>query len=94
MFRGVAYWCIMMLSAVCVLMPSVIETLLNVDELPSFLPLCGLIVSAISMWYRVLFGLWRAGHGSTTTTTAHQDHEIDVKRLSLTGGYPPVPKER
>ena len=95
MFRVIAYWCVMMVSALFVLMPlpSILETLFDVDALPSFLPLCSLIVSARGMC-RAVFVLWRAGGDQTPKHTARQETEIDVQRLSLNGVHPPRPKER
>ena len=95
MFRVIAYWCIMMVSALFVLMPlpSLIATLFDVDALPRFLPLGSLLVSTLGMC-RAVFILWRAGGDQTPKHTVDQDYEIDVKRLSLNGVHPPVPKER
>ena len=93
MFRVIVYWCIMMLSALFVLMPlsPLIETLFDVDALPGFLPLCGLLGSTLGMC-RAVFALWRARRRQPTMVP--QDHEIDVKPLSLNGAHPPVPKGR
>ena len=95
MFRVIVYWCIMMLSALFVLMsmPSLIETLFDVDALPNFLPLCSLMVSALGMC-RAVFILWRAGGEPTPKHTVHQDYEIDVKHLPRNGVHPPAPNER
>ena len=93
MFRVVAYWCIMMVSVLFVLMPSIIETLFDVDELPSFLLLSGLIVSTLGM-YRAVVIFWCAGRRPTPPTTARHEQAPDIQRLSRKGAQPPVPEER
>lgn len=67
MVRVGVYWCIMMLSALLVLIPSIGETLRAANELARFLPLGGLIASAIGM-SRAMYFVWRAGRGQAHTS--------------------------
>jgi hypothetical protein len=91
MFRAILYWCVMLLSALFVLMPvpSLLATLLGLDVSPRFLPLGSLMASALGLG-RAVCALWGAGDDPTPTYTGHQDSERAGKRLALNGTHPPT----